>query len=98
MTMSTPKSVLSHQVTPPGVDRDWDSIENGQRALLNILEDFAAEKTRLQGPQRAGLKILEDFAVERSAMENEQRAMFNLFEEFVAATTNSQHPHLAHLP
>ncbi len=90
MTMSTPKSVLSHQVTPPGVDRDWNSIDNGQPALLNILEDFAAEKTRLEGSQRAVLNILEDFAVERSGMENGQRAMLNIFEDFDAERKNSE--------
>jgi len=82
--MSTPTAVLSQQKTPPGVERDWNSIENGQRALLNILEDFAAEKTRLEDSQRAVLNILEDFATERTGMEDGQRAMLNILEDFDA--------------
>jgi light-regulated signal transduction histidine kinase (bacteriophytochrome) len=48
--------------------------------MLNILEDFAGEKERLEESQRAFLNILEDFDVERSKAETanlELRAAFN---------------------
>ncbi len=65
----------------PGVDRD--AVEIGQRALLNILEDFAAEKTGLEHGQRALLNILDDFDAEKSRMEGAQRAVLNILEDSV---------------
>jgi signal transduction histidine kinase len=96
--MSTPQSALGEQETPPdvghavcagalGVDRDWNSIESGQRALLNILEDFAAEKSSLESGQRAILNILDDFDAEKARMEGAQRAVLNILEDSVAEKT-----------
>ena len=45
------------------------------RAVLNILEDFAAEKGRLQDAQRAVLNILEDSGVEKQR-QDEARAYY----------------------
>jgi len=66
----------------PGVDTDWYSVESGQRALLNILEDFAADKSSLEYGQRAMLNILEDFDAERAGMEGAQRAVLNILDDF----------------
>jgi signal transduction histidine kinase len=95
--MATLQLNLGEQETPPNVaavsagassvDRDWSSIEMGQRALLNILEDFAAEKSRLEGGQRAMLNILDDFDLERARMEGAQRAVLNILEDSVAEKT-----------
>jgi light-regulated signal transduction histidine kinase (bacteriophytochrome) len=63
-------------------ERGWNSIENSQRALLNILEDFAAEKSNLEHGQRAMLNILEDFDAEKVQMEGAQRAVLNILEDF----------------
>ena len=44
-------------------------MEEAQRAVLNILDDFLNEKAHLQGTQRAVLNILEDFDLERIKVE-----------------------------
>jgi len=66
----------------PGVDGDWNSIKSGQRALLNILEDFAAEKSSLEHGQRAMLNILEDFDAEKAGMAGALRAVLNILDDF----------------
>lgn len=57
-------------------------IEDYRKAMLNILEDFAEEKDRLEETQRAVLNILEDFSQEKSRFEDTQRAMLNLLDDF----------------
>lgn len=56
--------------------------EEHAKAILNILEDFAEEKGRLEETQRAVLNILEDFSEEKARLEKTQRAMLNLLEDF----------------
>lgn len=96
--MSTPKSTLRQLETPPNAGQlglahtsdfapDRSAAENGQRALLNILEDFAAEKSSLEGGQRAMLNILDDFDAEKARMEGAQRAVLNILEDSVAEKT-----------
>lgn len=53
---------------PPGRDRD-----DYTTGLLNILEDFAGEKVRLEETQRAMLNLLDDFASEREKTEAANR-------------------------
>lgn len=53
-----------------------------QRALLNILEDFDSEKTRLEDSQRALVNILDDFNSEKFRMEASQRALLNILDDF----------------
>jgi signal transduction histidine kinase len=96
--MSTQKPALSENQAPPSTghlaaartpdsDHDWTAIENGQRALLNILEGFAAEKSGLESGQRAVLNILDDFDAEKARMEGAQRAVLNILEDSVAEKT-----------
>jgi signal transduction histidine kinase len=96
--MSASKPALGQQQTPagaglvvstrgPDAGRDWNPIESGQRALLNILEDFAAERRSLERGQRAMLNILEDFDAEKARMEGAQRAVLNIVEDSVAERT-----------
>lgn len=56
--------------------------EDYTKAMLNILEDFMDEKSRLESSQRAMLNLLEDFSEEKSCLESSQRAMLNLLEDF----------------
>jgi signal transduction histidine kinase len=56
-------------------------LEEMQRATLNILEDFDAEKSRLQEVQRASQNILEDFDAEKNRLEDIRRASFNILED-----------------
>jgi signal transduction histidine kinase len=61
--------------------QDAGVLEGAQRALLNILEDFAAERSELVSGQRAMLNILEDFEGEKIHLESAQRAMLNILED-----------------
>ena len=49
----------------PFADPSGVSAEETTRAILNILEDFTAERLRLDDTQKAILNILEDFAAGR---------------------------------
>lgn len=60
----------------PGV-----SPQQHARAILNILEDFGAERDRLADTQKAILNILEDFAGEKSRLETTQKAVLNILED-----------------
>lgn len=51
------------------------------RALLNILEDSAAERNRLYETERAVLNILEDIADEKTQLEHMKRAVLNILED-----------------
>jgi light-regulated signal transduction histidine kinase (bacteriophytochrome) len=63
-------------------DKVVASFRETQLATLNILEDFNAEKLRLEETQRAALNILEDFDAEKSYLERMQTATFNILEDF----------------
>src|SRR6266851_3753547 len=54
------------------------------RALLNILEDTAAEKEQLHGAQSAVLNILEDAASEKQQLNETQSAVLSVLEDFAA--------------
>lgn len=58
-----------------------DSIEYG-RALLNILEDFAAERERLRSTERAISNILEDYGAEKERLTLVQKAAMNILDDF----------------
>jgi light-regulated signal transduction histidine kinase (bacteriophytochrome) len=51
------------------------------KAVLNILDDAAAEKEHLQDTQRAVVNILEDAAGERGRLEKLQKAVLNILED-----------------
>lgn len=57
------------------------SLEDMQRATLNLLEDFDAEKNGLEEFQRASLNLLEDLNEERGRFEQSQRAMINILDD-----------------
>jgi light-regulated signal transduction histidine kinase (bacteriophytochrome) len=93
--MSTPQSGFGDQETQSGTgkslstcaqgaDRERNPAESGQRALLNILEDFAAERCALESVQRAMINILDDFSEEKTHLEATQRAVLNILDDFEA--------------
>jgi light-regulated signal transduction histidine kinase (bacteriophytochrome) len=51
------------------------------RAILNILEDAAGERTRLDATQKAVLNILEDSADDRGRLADAQRAVLNILDD-----------------
>lgn len=55
--------------------------EEYSRALLNILDDFGAEKTRLEATQRAMLNLLEDFDAEKTKAEGTSLELEKLLKE-----------------
>lgn len=57
------------------------ALEDSQKAMMNILEDFDVEKSRLEETHRATLNILEDFGEEKLWLEQLQLATFNILEE-----------------
>ncbi len=71
------------------------TLDNVQRATLNILEDFNAEKQRLEEVQRAILNILEDFDDEKGRLQEAQRATLNIMEDFNVEKIRSDDGHRA---
>jgi light-regulated signal transduction histidine kinase (bacteriophytochrome) len=58
-----------------------------RRAILNILDDFSAERDRLGETQTAVLNILEDFLEEKVRLENTERAVLNILDDFSSEKT-----------
>jgi light-regulated signal transduction histidine kinase (bacteriophytochrome) len=82
-TAASPLDSSPPAFPPPQDSRlERTSIEDAQRALLNILEDSAAEKVRLEESQRAVLNILDDFLSEKTHLQGTQRAVLNILEDF----------------
>lgn len=59
-----------------------EGMDNYTRAMLNILEDFAQERTRLEEMQTATLNILADSVEEKERSEATQRAIINVLDDF----------------
>jgi light-regulated signal transduction histidine kinase (bacteriophytochrome) len=78
--MTAPSVQISRHSVPSAIP--GTSVTDYTKAMLNILEDSAEEKERLEGTQRATMNILEDFTSEKSRLEEMQRAMLNLLEDF----------------
>jgi light-regulated signal transduction histidine kinase (bacteriophytochrome) len=55
--------------------------EEYAKAILNILDDFGAEKDRFGGTQKAILNILDDFGLEKTRLEATQKAMLNILDD-----------------
>ena len=58
-----------------------ESLVATQLATFNILEDFNAEKLRLEEAQRAVLNILEDFDADRLRLQDTQKALLNILDD-----------------
>lgn len=71
-------------VEPESVHERLKLLEDTQSATLNILEDFDAEKAKLQMLQRATMNLLEDVDSERKKSNDTQRATLNILEDFDA--------------
>jgi signal transduction histidine kinase len=63
---------------PAGFDL---ALPDTNRAILNILEDFGAERTWQEGAQKAILNILDDFGDEKRRLEEMQRAVLNILDD-----------------
>jgi light-regulated signal transduction histidine kinase (bacteriophytochrome) len=66
----------------PVSDTAHSGVTDVKWALLNILDDFASEQSRLRDMQTALLNILEDSSLEREHSQETQRAVLNILEDF----------------
>ena len=64
--------------------------EDHARATLNLLEDFAEDKTRMEETQHAISNILEDFSREKELLEETQSATLNLLDDFDAERSKAE--------
>jgi two-component sensor histidine kinase len=65
------------------LDRPFGPAEY-TKALINILEDFAAERLRLRENQAAVINILDDFNEERRRLESMPKAILNILDDLYA--------------
>ena len=66
----------------PAINSQLQSLEETQRAILNILEDAEDEKNFLGNTQKAILNILEDYSEEKKIAEDTQKAVINILEDY----------------
>src|SRR6186713_1293632 len=66
------------------------NLQDTEKALLNILEDYNEEKAKSLNIQRALLNILEDYTYEKANMENTQRAVLNILEDYSIEKANME--------
>jgi len=65
-------------------------LQNTEKALLNILDDYSEEKYHSEDTQRALLNILDDYSEEKINMENTQRAVLNILEDYSEAKEKAE--------
>ena len=85
--MPRPDAALGDARLPPadlpsGQAMSRTETELYARAMLNILEDFAEEKARLEDMQAATLNIIADSNLEKLRYEETQRAIINILDDF----------------
>ncbi len=66
---------------PTDLRERLESLEETQRATLNILEDFDEEKAKLKLVQQATMNLLEDMNEDRNRLGQTQRALMNMLED-----------------
>src|SRR3990172_3917148 len=63
-------------------------LQNAEKALLNILDDYSEEKYHSEDTQRALLNILDDYSEEKYHSENTQRALLNILDDYSEEKNN----------
>jgi hypothetical protein len=58
------------------------TLEETQRAVLNILEDTNEEQKYAVDTQKAVINILEDYSTEKILAEQTQKAVINILEDY----------------
>ncbi len=77
--------------SPPITSQPVVDVEYS-RAILNILEDFGAERDRLGQTHTAVLNILDDFLEEKDRLVSTERAVVNILDDFSAEKTRLGFP------
>jgi signal transduction histidine kinase/CheY-like chemotaxis protein len=72
------------------VSEEKMGLQNTEKALLNILEDYSEEKIHSEDSQRALLNILDDYSEEKINLENTQRAVLNILEDYSEAKEKAE--------
>jgi len=70
-------------------------LQNTQKALLNILDDYSEEKYHSEDSQRALLNILDDYSEEKYHSEDSQRALLNILDDYSDEKKNMENTHSA---
>src|ERR1017187_3193210 len=69
---------------------DSELIQNTEKALLNILDDYSEEKVHSEDSQRALLNILDDYSEDKKNMENTHSAVLNILEDYSEAKEKAE--------
>lgn len=70
--------------------RRLKELEEFQRAILNILEDFEEERRNSQRIQKAAVNLLEDMYEEQRKLTDTQRALMNMLEDIELERTEAR--------
>ena len=79
---------MTDNIPLPNSEKKLKVLEEVQRAMINILEDFTAERQQLEAVLKATVNILEDYGSERNKLEQLQRGTLNILEDFHAEKSN----------
>ncbi len=90
INITSVKNKKSHNRTKKRISDENDDLQNTQKALLNILDDYSEEKIHSEDSQRALLNILDDYSEEKTNMEDTQRAVLNILEDYSEAKENAE--------
>jgi signal transduction histidine kinase/ActR/RegA family two-component response regulator len=72
------------------ISEEQVDLQNTEKALLNILDDYSEEKYHSEDSQRALLNILDDYSEEKVNMEDTQRAVLNILEDYSEAKEKAE--------
>ncbi|MES2397437.1 MAG: ATP-binding protein [Bacteroidota bacterium] len=85
------EEIIKTQVRAEGlVSEENIDLQNTEKALLNILDDYSEEKYHSEDSQRALLNILDDYSEEKINMENTHRAVLNILEDYSEAKEKAE--------
>lgn len=59
----------------PEIQRQLKSLEDTERAILNILDDYSIERAQAADTQKAVINILEDYSIEKANAEKTNEAL-----------------------
>ncbi|MES2286451.1 MAG: ATP-binding protein [Bacteroidota bacterium] len=85
--MGTKKTQVSNEEL---ISEEKIDLQNTEKALLNILDDYSEEKYHSEDSQRALLNILDDYSEEKINMENTHRAVLNILEDYSEAKEKAE--------
>lgn len=84
------KKIKKAQARNEKLSEEKIDLQNTEKALLNILDDYSVEKYHSEDSQRALLNILDDYTEEKINMENTQRAVLNILQDYSEAKEKAE--------